>query len=811
MIAIILMVILPVFSVNGEINQESPVQATAAGDYVDNFTTTTYESPSSTAGGWGLGKLHNHMNYSVEHLDFYPTIHPAMGLAVQGRKAYVVCNNKMGHQNSFYGFNINDPRNIELMSYRNSLEAMYTCEAYGNVLYAGAQTRAVGSAIIAAYNITYPYALDGGAVFGDFALVYGQVTDIDIEGPLVHYTLYKATDGYSLKMLYTEEPYAVRDITKDWANDNALGLEVEGGLLYVAASTEGLYIFNSSIDRTPVFVDQVNTPGNATDVIIKNNIAIVADGNAGIQLVNITEPTTSTIISSHDLTGNARRMILHEDTLFVAAEEGGLKLLDISDVNYPVLFDEVLTDEIVYDVDLFGGIVVVTTDQGIHTFRIAPGNGVENIANRVMPNPFTMYKAVDVCVIGDIAYVVGGTDGFYTVDVSDPANPILLDRYSNPSYNIRKLDVNGFYAYCVLHGGILIFEVHDPKNIRFLNAIPGGGLTDLEIRGDILFVGYTSGFAIVNVSDPYDFTVIIDFSTTIHNNITAIYVDGPHLYCVEGAGGAADTWACYDITDYLNPKLTYSATRTAGLYDVIVDGDSAYLGAGGWMAYYNVSNPFAIDYLDWESTTSVGVSNFGPYVFSAELDYGIAQYNVSIDSLSTIGRAWSVQGGLQLEAHGDYLYVANQTALVILQHYTSPGSVYLPGSAEAISLAVDTVDNPDHITAATLTADTYMPPGTDLHFMMSADGGTNWEMVTPGVVHNFTDTGHELLWKAIFYGSMHKTAYINNIAINYNYTINIAPTGAGGPPVISSSVIGVLALSTITMMMVITRRKKNKD
>ncbi|NHJ47993.1 MAG: hypothetical protein FK733_09410 [Asgard group archaeon] len=813
----IIMVTLPILNLNGEIIQELPYLTEDTDNFSDDFTTTTYEAGSSTAGGWGSGVIYSPRNYTVEHLDFYPTVYPATGLAVQGRKAFVVCHNMTHHYYSVNAFDINDPEDITLLSYRHSIDGAYTIETSGNHLYVGA-LNGTGDTLntegmIASYNATYPTGLSSGDVFLDYEWVNGHVTDIDVEGPLVHYTLYKADDGKSLRMLYAEEPSVVYDIVKDWSNDNALGLEVDGALTYVAASTDGFYIFNTSYDSTPYEVGYVDTPGNATDVILKNDLVFVADGNQGIQIINITDLSTPGIATSFDFDGNARRMVLHEDTLFVAAEDGGLKIIDVSNVANPVIFEELLLNEIVYDVDLFGGIVVVTTDEGIHTFRVSPGWGVESISHTIMPNRFDMYQALDVRVQGNVAYVAGGDDGFYTVDVSNPANPVLLDRYDvktiHASAQVNKLDVDGTYAYGVFSDGVLIFDIINPRNIRYLNAIPGADLSDVHIQGKILYVSYDTGFGIVNMSTVFSHSIIMDFNTAIHTNITGIWVDGPHLYLVEGIGGSSQNWACYDISDFNNPYMTDYVTRVQGMFDVKVDGDIAYLGSGAWMNLYNISIPTYLDNEGFVTTSSIGVWNFGPYVYSAELANGVGQYDArNIATVGTIGREATITGARQITTHGDYVYVANTTSLVILQHYVSPGTSYYPGVAEAISLEVDAVDDPDYITAATLSANTYIPAGTNLLFFMSADGGSNWEAVTLNTQQLFTNVGYELIWKAEFYGSIRKTAYIFDVSISYEYTV--VPTETSGFGSLVSGFLGVLTASSLSIALVAIYRKKFK-
>lgn len=76
----------------------------------------------------------------------------------------------------------------------------------------------------------------------------------------------------------------------------------------------------------------------------------------------------------------------------------------------------------------------------------------------------------------------------------------------------------------------------------------------------------------------------------------------------------------------------------------------------------------------------------------------------------------------------------------------------------ASSLAI--YKNSENIIKATLSATT--TGSGSLQFQMSANAGSNWENCTSGVVHNFTNTGTDLRWRAT--GS---NMYIQSVEIEY--------------------------------------------
>jgi hypothetical protein len=79
--------------------------------------------------------------------------------------------------------------------------------------------------------------------------------------------------------------------------------------------------------------------------------------------------------------------------------------------------------------------------------------------------------------------------------------------------------------------------------------------------------------------------------------------------------------------------------------------------------------------------------------------------------------------------------------------WTTTGSATFTNGQTAISKSVDY--NNGTITNVTLTASS----STNLVFQVTANGGTNWETVTSGVAHTFTNTGTDLRWKATASGN----------------------------------------------------------
>jgi hypothetical protein len=70
----------------------------------------------------------------------------------------------------------------------------------------------------------------------------------------------------------------------------ATGVEVVGGLAYVASGTYGLWVIDVSNPAAPVEIGFLDTPGSATDVAVVGGLAYVADSHFGLRVIDVSNP-----------------------------------------------------------------------------------------------------------------------------------------------------------------------------------------------------------------------------------------------------------------------------------------------------------------------------------------------------------------------------------------------------------------------------------------------------------------------------------------------------------------------------------------
>jgi len=798
------MVVVP--SVNGAINNvnDNKFSIKATDVYNEDFEDVTYRNGTTTAFGWGTGTITNARDFTWKELDFQESKYALTDIDVEGKRVYAASYNDSSASPSIVVFDISNTYEIRQTGERNSFQGQMSIAADGDVVYVGQDKLGGSPGTINTYYWTDPFSSGSWVSTTDSD---GAVTDIELNGHLAYYTSFDSSSGYSLRVLYAENPDVPVNITASWMDSSkAMGLAVESNLAYVAAEEDGFYVVNvSNINNffTEGFVD---TPGNAADVVVDGRYGYLAAGDAGIFSIDLIDKTNPQIIGHIDTPGHAHKLVLQGNTLFVA-DGSGVVVLDVADPHNPTYVTRNFIAPYVYDVDLFGGTLVVGSADGLHTYTIQAGDGIADISETCYENSYSERQAWDVRVRGDIAFVAGGPDGFYTLNVKDPNNPILLDNYSIPvSESFFSIDIDGNLAHLITDDRWSIFDISDPTDIKFVNDGFGTNLKDVYAHGGMVYIAIEGYVDIINCTDPYNF-VILDF-LSVSSNISSVWVEGRYLYAAEYTDGSLKTvfWV-YDITDFTTPVLVGTETEKSQILDLYVDGDIGYASHDGWSLTFNLTDPTLPFWADWVGPPSSGTWGFGPYQLSANPSGSVDIINATnIEATYWLHTNQDASSAWKVTTNGDFTYVANKSSLVILRHFLSAGDTYVLGTTFAQSLEVDSVD--DIIDSAALNPDDFLPLDTHIDYFISADGGANWEAVTPGVEHIFANPGSDLRWRAEITGPEDRSPHLYEITIDFFYTEagTSSPTFPWWAYVIIGG--GVIFITLIIVIVVVVSKKK---
>ncbi len=114
-----------------------------------------------------------------------------------------------------------------------------------------------------------------------------------------------------------------------------------------------------------------DTPGNAEALIVEEeqSLAYLACGTAGLQILNYADTANIHIVGSYDGNGYAKDLVKDGNKIYMATELSGLQVYDVSNVTNPLLIGVVDTefalglaydDKHIYLADDIGGLIIIS-------------------------------------------------------------------------------------------------------------------------------------------------------------------------------------------------------------------------------------------------------------------------------------------------------------------------------------------------------------------------------------------------------------------------------------------------------------------
>jgi hypothetical protein len=227
------------------------------------------------------------------------------------------------------------------------------------------------------------------------------------------------------------------------------------------------------------------------------------------------------------------------------------------------------------EVDVLNGIGYVA-DQ-FNGLRIV---NVSNPANPTMLDLYgSAYQIMDVQVIEDIAYVADWNRGLITLNLSDPTNAIEMDHYSLSGACVHA-EISGTLAYCVDHYGdyssLVVLNVSDPNNIIYI----GSHIQEYvdfwnpTVKDNFVYVGdHSSGpdcFHILDVENPSNIEEVGLYNKA---GMNSFFINGNYLFSANWDRGLE----IYDISEPNSPRKIGRYDDGGAAYDVKVVGNIVYV------------------------------------------------------------------------------------------------------------------------------------------------------------------------------------------------------------------------------------------
>ena len=297
---------------------------------------------------------------------------------------------------------------------------------------------------------------------------------------------------------------------------------------------------------------------------------------------------------------------------------------------------------------------------GSYAYVTALGIEMVDISNPAEPiivnsTGETVFSINDIHISGNYAYVAGDTSGLLIMDISDFGNISLVGSVETP-HRARSVSVSDNYAYIATWGDsdLAIVDISNPQKpaLEITQAFPeptwAYGVCISDYRAYI--AGGIAGLHVLDVTNPL---LPIHIGSVVNKGTPN---PAPYTYDTLCANGAFISGACafvadssglqiIDITDLQNPVLLGSVDISpSGASDVFVSGSYAYVTANTFEGEF-----FIIDVSDFtESPTTPVEPSITISLNKSEYYPGDNMEVTLTTSAGTGNNSWDIYVGLIL-------------------------------------------------------------------------------------------------------------------------------------------------------------------
>ena len=302
---------------------------------------------------------------------------------------------------------------------------------------------------------------------------------------------------------------------------------------------------------------------------------------------------------------------------------------------------------------------------------------------------FESGRAFDVAISGTHRYVAQGHAGLDVIDVSNLANPTLLGRCTDLAGEAQGVAISGHYAYVAVgQGGLQVVDVSDPSSPLAVARVDTPDIAeDVVVEGSYAYVADVGGgLRVIDIADPTSPVEVgsyrPDRPTATGEYARSVAVSGNYAYVANFYGGLQ----IVDISTPSNPEARGSCAGWPNVASgVAVVGERVYLAGTDGLIVVDVSDPDAPMVVGKETNTFSGylysVAISGPYGYVGDSD-GMVVVNLSDpDNPAAEGRLDADMGrGISLMQHADCIYLAAGNDGLVVVDVSDPGAPTKVGS-----------------------------------------------------------------------------------------------------------------------------------
>jgi hypothetical protein len=550
-------------------------------------------------------------------------------------------------------------------------------------------------------------ALDIGMEYA--GSIGGGVPTVAISGNLAY-----IGEGSELTVLDVSNPAAPTRIGGLTTRERVQDIELAGSRLYLTDDHDGLLIVDVADPSHPSLLGSIDTPGEAYDVQVIGDRAYVADGGDGLRIIDVSDPAHPVTLGYYDSLAAYDLAVVNNIAYIATGTYATLTQVDVSDPAHPTVLSAWDALYSTYGVQVVGNIAYVT--MGDHGLVLVDVTNPRNSFPSTIGSIDTLGKVKDVAVVGTRAYVVNYAGTLHTLDVSDPAHPLLLSSYDTPgnSWDVRVVNGRAYVADGT--GGLLILNIANPSAPQKLGTYATWTADVVTVAGNRAYVaGGTTGMQILDVGDPTRPVHLGGLITS--GTISDIQITGERAYIAKRGlwNGTSTSGGGLEVVNVADPAhpVSLGSYPLEDIYGVQVLGERAYLAGYGGLFILDISQPSAISQIGATANanyTDLQIIGNSAYVAYNDSGNGLKILDISNPAApSEIGSA-ACNGygriGDQIRVIGTTVYIANKSQVCVLNigdpAHPIMKQIYYPRNSSAAINSMEVVGSLIYLAEGTL-------------------------------------------------------------------------------------------------------------
>jgi len=456
----------------------------------------------------------------------------------------------------------------------------------------------------------------------------------------------------------------------------AISIQVDGGYCYIIDGTK-LTVLDVTDPSTLLYVTEYPLVNNDTQMIKLHNTQLFIMDYDYLRILDVSNPDSISELGSIQISGGYPYDVKVAGDKAYVADYYHIDILDISDPGNPQFLGRQSVPGLPVRIDVTGDYAYVAcTNANVKVFDCSDAANPHEISAWVGQAP----TANSIQINENRAFITTAESGLSILDITDPAGPTLLGKYTtvNKWYNAVGLLNN--VAIIADVDTLHIVDVTVPGSPVPVTDLPvvSGMVNDIHVHEPFVFLASgPKGFDVLDLTDPAQPQKIGNVDTpgeALHLDMT-----DTHAFLADGSAGVR----VIDISTPANPVEVAAIASLQNAYDIAVAGDFAYV-ARRWSPYIHIvdigtpANPVRIDSFQIQLIDPLSVHIHNNTLFVAG-SRGIQGFDIvnPIQPLESINFRRVSSWVWDLKTKGNYLYAAN--AGMGLEVYKIPSAPIFTG------------------------------------------------------------------------------------------------------------------------------------